>query len=318
MTISTHGTAFTSYDVKANHKTKEEISQEKVSFDETIKQTHQVEDVVYHTTTQADDAKPTTFVDPVTKKYVIASLENKTLDKLKEKFGTDDIIQKEDGSVRLTGNAEAFVSGWFADIAYKREFLTADANSDGQLSEDEYDNTKNNFGINNFHITEGSEKLLLSSEEITHSYVEASDDIYYRNYREFDIATSLDDELNTTLQGDINLDGKMSLDEAYSTNGNDAKDVVLRHLEEWNLPTQQSDTDTSSFDFMLNFILDVFSTKDGKEQEEIIDELMFKLNELDTYEEEEIKEFETLHSQDYFNQLLNLKEKKDEKVEIYS
>lgn len=317
MNISTYGTAFTSYDVKANHKTKEEISQEKVSFDETIKQTHQVEDVVYHTTTQADDAKPTTFVDPVTKKYVVVSLENETLDKLRANFGTDDVVEKEDGSIRLTGKAEAFVSGWFADIAYKREFLIADENRDGQLSEDEYDNTLNNFGIEGFGITEGNEKVLLSSEKIIHSYSEALDN-EYRNYREFDIATSLDDELNTTLQVDKNFDGEMSLEEAYSTNGNDAKDVVLRHLEEWNLPTQQSDTDTSSFDFMLNFILDVFSTKDGKEQEKIIDELMFKLNELDTYEEEEIKEFEILHSQDYFNQLLNLKEKKDEKVEIYS
>lgn len=50
-----------------NKQTKEEIKQENVSFDETIKQTNEVENAIYHTTTQTDDVKPTTFIDPVTK-----------------------------------------------------------------------------------------------------------------------------------------------------------------------------------------------------------------------------------------------------------
>jgi len=136
MTIAAYRTAFTSYDVKANKQTKDDTSQEKVSFDTTVKKTNAVENVVYHTTIQADDAKPTTFRDPVTQKYVIASLKDETLDKLRGYFGTDNIIEKEDGTIRLTSNAEAFVSGWFTDIAYKREFLIADANNDGNLSND--------------------------------------------------------------------------------------------------------------------------------------------------------------------------------------
>jgi len=322
MTISTHGTAFTSYDVKATKTTKEEINKESVSFDDTVKQTNEAEDVVYHTTTQADDAKATIFIDPVTKKYVIASLKNETLDKLKANFGTDDVVEKYDGSIRLTGEAEAFVSGWFADIAYKREFLIADENSDGQLSEEEYNNTWNDFGIESFGITEsssGTEKLLVAAEKITQPYGIASDDIGYRNYRELNIATSLDDELNTTLQVDKNFDGEMSLEEAYSTKSDkDEKSVIFRHLEEWGITTIPSDIDTSDFDFMLNFILDIFLKKDGTEQEAILDKLMVKLNEIENYDDEELQEFEKLYSEDYFNQLLNLKEKKDEKVEIYS
>lgn len=322
MTISTHGTAFTSYDVKATKTTKEEINKESVSFDDTVKQTNEAEDVVYHTTTQADDAKATIFIDPVTKKYVIASLKNETLDKLKANFGTDDVVEKDDGSIRLTGEAEAFVSGWFADIAYKREFLIADENSDGQLSEEEYNNTWNDFGIEGFGITEsssGTEKLLVAAEKITQPYGIASDDIGYRNYRELNIATSLDDELNTTLQVDKNFDGEMSLEEAYSTKSDkDEKSVVFRHLEEWGITTIPSDIDTSDFDFMLNFILDIFLKKDGTEQEAILDKLKVKLNEIENYDDEELQEFEKLYSEDYFNQLLNLKEKKDEKVEIYS
>ncbi len=323
MNIKTYGTAFTSYDVKANHKTKEEIIEEKVSFDETVKQTNEVEDIVYHTTTKADDAKPTTFIDPVTKKYVIASLENETLDKLRGKFGSNNVVEKEDGSIRLTGDAEAFVSGWFADIAYKREFLTADANGDGQLSEDEYNNTWNDFGIENFSMTEfssGEEKLLLSGEKITQSYESASDSIGYKNYREFDIATSLDDELNTTLQVDTNFDGKMSLEEAYSTKEDkDAKTVILRHLDEWGISTIPSEIDTSSFDHLLNFILDIFLQKDDKEQEKI----MSKFNDMIELGKEPTKEnIKQIYTEENLEQLKRLKDNTKENpnatLKVYS
>jgi len=320
--IKTYGTAFTSYDVKANHKTKEEISEEKVSFDETVKQTNEVEDVLYHTTTKADDAKPTTFIDPVTKKYVIASLENETLDKLRGKFGSDNVVEKEDGSIRLTGDAEAFVSGWFADIAYKREFLTADANSDGQLTEEEYNNTWNDFGIENQSMTEfssGEEKLLFSGEKIIQSYGNASNDVGYRNYREFDIATSLDDELNTTLQGDKDFDGKMTLKEAYNTNGNSAKDIVLRHLKEFGVSTVPSELDTSSFDHLLNFVLDIFLQKDDKEQEKIMQKMYDNIE----HGEEPTKEnIEQIYTEENLEQIKKLKvtnkESKNATLEVYS
>ena len=322
MNIKTYGTAFTSYDVKANHKTKEEISEEKVSFDETVKQTNEVEDVLYHTTTKADDAKPTTFIDPVTKKYVIASLENETLDKLRGKFGSDNVVEKEDGSIRLTGDAEAFVSGWFADIAYKREFLTADANSDGQLTEDEYNNTWNDFGIENQSMTEfssGEEKLLFSGEKIIQFYGNASNDVGYRNYREFDIATSLDDELNTTLQGDVDFDGKMTLKEAYNTNGNSAKDIVLRHLKEFGVSTVPSELDTSSFDHLLNFVLDIFLQKDDKEQEKIMQKMYDNIE----HGEEPTKEnIEQIYTEENLEQIKKLKvtnkESKNATLEVYS
>lgn len=31
-------------------------------------------------------------------------------------------LKEKDGSLRLNGEVEAFVTGWFGDIAYKREF----------------------------------------------------------------------------------------------------------------------------------------------------------------------------------------------------
>jgi hypothetical protein len=320
MIISTYGTAFTSYDVKANHKTKEEISDEKVSFDETVTQTHQVEDVVYHTTTQADDAKPTTFIDPVTKKYVIASLENETLDKLRGHFGTDNVIEKEDGGIRLTGEAEAFVSGWFADIAYKREFLTADANSDGQLSEDEHNNTRNDFvveGMAVIELLEKEERLLAVGEKVVDNYVKALNN---NGYRELQNASSLDDELNNTILLDSNFNGKMTLEEAYSHESeSNAETVILRHLDELGITTIPSDIDTSNFDHLLNFILDVFLQKDEKEQEKI----MSRFNDMIESGKEPTKEnIEQIYTQENLEQLKRLKEDTKEntngKLEVYS
>lgn len=322
MQISVHGTAFTSYDVKANKQTKEEIAKEKISFDETIKQTNAVENVVYHTTTQADDAKPTTFIDPVTKKYVIASLKNETLDKLRGHFGTDNVVEKKDGTIRLTGDAEAFVSGWFADIAYKRDFLTADKNSDGQLSKDEYNNTRNNFGIEGFAITEsssGSEKLLVAGEKImednTYGYSDNTQAGYYRNYQKFDTVDSLDDELNTTLQVDKDFNGKMSLEEAYSAKGNTVEETVFKDLEMWGITTVPSDLDTSDFDFLLNFVLDIFFQKDGKEQEKI----MSKVNEmLNSMEEITSDDIEKVYTEEHLEHIQALKENNNATLDAYT
>jgi len=327
MTISTEGTAFRSYDVKANKQTKEEIEKETVSFDETIKQTNEVENVVYHTTTQADDAKPTIFIDPVSKKYVIASLKDETLDKLKEKFGTDDIIEKEDGSIRLTGDAEAFVSGWFADIAYKRDFLIADKNSDGKLNEDEYNYTRNNFSIKCFAITEslsGSKKLLSVGEKITEDnmYVHSNNTQgYYRNYQGSNTVDSLDDELNTTLQVDKDFNGEMSLEEAYSAKGNTVEATVLEDLEILGITTVASDLDTSDFDFILNFILDMFFQKDEKEQEQ--EEIILKVKEmLNSMKETNSDDIEKVYTEEHLKHIQALKENKKEntnaKLGVYS
>jgi len=336
MIIKTYGTAFTSYDVKANQKTKEEISNEKVSFDETVTQTHQVEDVVYHTTTQADDAKPTIFIDPVTKKYVIASLENETLDKLREHFGKNDVVEKEDGSTRLIGDAEAFVSGWFADIAYKREFLTADENGDGQLTEEEYNKTRNNFGIEGFSMSEyssGDERLVVAGEKILENtqysfssrdmissdiqgITKQTDTISYRNDQ---IAISLDDELNTTLQGDKDFDGEINLEEAYSVNGNNAKDVMFEHLKEWGISIIPSDLDTSSFDHLLNFILDVFLQKDDKEQEKIMQKMYDNIEHGEEPTKENIKQIYTEENLEQLKRLKdNTKENPNATLKVYS
>ncbi len=41
-------------------------------------------------------------------------------------FGSQNLSVK-DGKILLSGEAEKFVSGWFGDIAYKRNYIGADS-----------------------------------------------------------------------------------------------------------------------------------------------------------------------------------------------
>ena len=292
MNIKTYGTAFTSYDVKANKQTKEQLVNEKVSTNIEVKKTNEIENISYHTTTESSTAKPTVFKDPTNDKYVITSLDDTTIEKLKTHFSEDDFIEKEDGSIRLTGDTEAFVSGWFADIAYKRDFLEADENDDGEISKSEYKNTKNDFGIIGETIIRvdnyGNEKNLYSSEKIISNYRESNSDEHLLNYKEFNTSKSLDDELNTTINIDENFDGIITLTEAYTTEGDEsAENVVIRHLQEVGLPTEfVKDSDMSSLDISLVNAFDKFVQMSPDERAEHLEEMALKRKEKKEHLEE--------------------------------
>jgi len=274
MNIKTYGTAFTSYAVKANKLTKEQISNEKVSTNIEVKKTNEIENISYHSTSKSVNSKFTVFKDPTNGKYVVSSLNDKTIEKLKTQFPEDNFIEKEDGSLRLTGKAEAFVSGWFADIAYKREFLESDKDNDGKLSEDEYEDTKNNFGIHIEVFGNQDNKNLYTSEKVAASYI-SNNKSDYSNYREFNAAKSLDDELNETINVDKNFDGIMTLTEAYTTQGDEnTQNVVLRHLQEQGLPTEfLEDSQMSAIDILLVDAFDKFVQLEPEERKDFLSKL---------------------------------------------
>lgn len=74
MIITSNQTAFTSYDINVNTKTKEEIYQDKISFNDEVTKTNEVENTSYHTTTNNDEKISTVFTDPTNGKYVITSM----------------------------------------------------------------------------------------------------------------------------------------------------------------------------------------------------------------------------------------------------
>ena len=205
MQITLSGTVFTSYDVKTKNSSKNENS-----FEETLLNQKQQS---YQTNNQlSQTSSKISFIDPVNGEKVSVSLENSTLEKLQNRFGVNSVVRNEAGDVELKDKAQEFVAGWFADIAYTRGFLGADANNDGILSEEEYGNTKNGLVINSNISFEQDDFVV--KENVIGRY-STSDEMNFNQYRTEKKEGSLDDELNYTLNLDKDFDGNITLQEAY-------------------------------------------------------------------------------------------------------
>ena len=146
------------------------------------------------------------------------SLENSTLEKLQNRFGVNSVVKNEAGDVELKDKAQEFVAGWFADIAYTRGFLEADVNNDGVLSEEEYGNTKNGLGLSSFIEFEQND-FVLKEEALgyfkTNNIIYSSEGLNYNAYRTGKNESSIDDELNYTLNLDKDFNGNITLQETY-------------------------------------------------------------------------------------------------------
>lgn len=254
MDITLSGTAFTSYEVEAQNKSKEELENEYMSFDDTLKKTNETQNVTYQTTNENENSTNIVFRDPTNGNFVQVALDNSTIDKLKKGFEEEGFHENEDGSIRLNADAEAFVAGWFADIAYNREFLSADANNDGKLSEEEYLNTYNTFGIKG---VDSFSKDGISTKESVSSTYGKMDDIKDYLYRTNTHVKSLDDELNHTLNIDTNLDGKVSLEEAYKGDGT-VEEKVKNNIEKfYSNPEHEFKGEFAEFfNDIINFFID--------------------------------------------------------------
>ena len=209
MQISLNGTAFTSYDVKAKGNSKNETF-----FEETLQNQQSYQTNIQLSPTSVN----TTFKDPTNDKLVTISLENSTIEKLQNQFGKDSVLKDENGNISLTGKAQDFVAGWFADIAYTRDFLKADVNNDGVLSEEEYGKTKNGLGISS-SIRFEQDDFVVKEEALgyfkTNNIIYSSEGLNYNAYRTGKNESSIDDELNYTLNLDKDFNGNITLQETY-------------------------------------------------------------------------------------------------------
>lgn len=85
------------------------------------------------------------FRDPITNKLVRSALSSTAINKMGIKFDKEDMTKRLDGSYILSGKAENFVAGWYADIAYTRAYVASDRNNDGYLEDYELEDTKSGF-----------------------------------------------------------------------------------------------------------------------------------------------------------------------------
>ena len=259
MKITVSGTVFTSYDVKAKNNSKNEMS-----FEETLQSQNQQSYQTNHQLSQT--SSKTIFIDPVNGGNISVSLENSTLEKLQNRFGVNSVVKNEAGDVELNDKAQDFVSGWFADIAYAREFLKADINNDGVLSEEEYGNTRNDTNIS--LKVRFDEDTFLAEEKAIENYSKRTD-WEYVSYRNGKNEGSIDEELNYTLNLDKNFDGNITLQEAYDGESS-VNDKVKYDLQKLYIDSDFFKNDghfSSYFNQALNYILEIMDKGEDLDKE---------------------------------------------------
>lgn len=162
------------------------------------------------------------FRDPITRKLTRSALSGESLSALGREFGSDDLKKRADGSYILSGKAENFVAGWYADIAYTRGYLKADKNADGFFSESELKNVRSGFIAQTLENTDTGE---ISNLSFVESYIKLDGDFttpFNENKAFKETATSLQGdfgsktigiELDKMIKKDKNLDGKLTYNE---------------------------------------------------------------------------------------------------------
>ncbi|TKX29336.1 hypothetical protein CQA38_04435 [Campylobacter sp. MIT 12-5580] len=155
------------------------------------------------------------FRDPITQKLTRSALSTESLSRLGQEFDQKELTRRNDGSYILSGKAENFIAGWYADIAYTRGYLAADKDKDGYFSTAELENTRGGFTLNGFKNAFGEE--FLNSFEVKSYMSLALEDVQsFKNTThtgEYGSKT-IGLELDRSLKNDKNFDGKITYEES--------------------------------------------------------------------------------------------------------
>lgn len=149
------------------------------------------------------------FEDERSKQLVSVNLSTHNLLRLISHFGGENnFFVRNDGIVRLNGDAQNFVSGWFDKVAYEMNLLGADTDKNGLISGDELANT---FFYESPYVY-GNTKKDVSIYTLTGGAKIAYDESDLRGVQ---IERVIDGSLNALLGEDKNMDGKITFVEHF-------------------------------------------------------------------------------------------------------
>ena len=259
------GTAFWAMSANVNTKTKQQLEEEEsIGQTSDTSKTSNTQKPNDKTISPNDNEQTVIFADPTNGNLVKLNLSNKNIEKLKSHFSNEDFYERKDKTLRLNGEAEAYVSGWFGDIAYKREFLKADTDNDGKLSEGEYRETRNGFlgvGEDLLNFANGKINIVASTESIEKTYVRTAEEKSRKGtvrYNDDYKADSIESELNTTIRIDADVGSTITLDEAYKASSKNAglsvSQVVTRHIGEYYGKNEANSSNTTQTDADLELL----------------------------------------------------------------
>lgn len=153
------------------------------------------------------------FEDERSKQLVSVNLSTHNLLRLISHFGGENnFFVRNDGVVRLNGDAQNFVSGWFDKVAYEMNLLGADTDKNGLISGDELANT---FFYENPYVYGNAKK----AEDVSIYTLTGGAKIAYdeSDLRGVQIERVIDGSLNALLDGDKNMDGKITFVEHFGS-----------------------------------------------------------------------------------------------------
>lgn len=150
------------------------------------------------------------FEDAKSNKPVAMNLSEDNFSRLLSHFSSvDNYFLREDGSIRLNGEAENFISGWFYNIAYDLNFLNADADKNGLVEGGEINEAYNYvtpmIAVDNPH---GGHNDLIHQIYLYGGGMKVE---LNENDKEREIECSL----NHTVSMDKNMDGRVSFVEYF-------------------------------------------------------------------------------------------------------
>ena len=178
------------------------------------------------------------FTDKISTNTINLRISDENLSRLKTHFGSQNFDKDKSGKITLKGEAADFVSGWFGDIAYKRNYVGADSDKNGFLNDSEKGETLAGYATNTTKKVEGANVTDVDFNGVS-SYLP------YSKHYDAPLANTIEKALNETLKADINMDGYLNLGELQS------KEQIIKSAKktiEGEAPTQMIDNggDTKS------------------------------------------------------------------------
>lgn len=147
------------------------------------------------------------FDDAVSGNRYGIEITRENLQRLQEKFETNNFYQRKDSTIRLNGKAESYVSGWFGEVAYNMEALKAETNSEGKFTTKGKESIKDDFYFS------------LEAEETGAGYVAGNFEVTQHIAYKAGKYESIDAMINQLITEDKNFDGVVSVSEHFSKPG---------------------------------------------------------------------------------------------------
>ncbi|ATB70284.1 hypothetical protein SJPD1_2186 [Sulfurospirillum diekertiae] len=295
--VTTEGNIYTSTAIHFKELSLEELKYEKISVDKS-KFTY----VSYSDGTKNEPNRLVVMHDPENNnKFVTIQLSKKSIDQLKQKFdGTNNFFERSDGTLRLNGDAEAFVAGWMQNIRVDRNYTKSDADGNGLIEGDEAKNlTVGMEGYTNYDyigkkvvkINMGvvaKYKILGDSAPSASKNNDEKEELQSQHSSKPSpkpsFENSVEKELQHTLQMDTNLDGTVTLEESLKdqAEGTDYRQKIITSIEKFHTDFLDIHTNLNDDSKLQNYDFGFAAAK--KEQEATLQQKLQDALKISTFE----------------------------------